>query len=95
METDLEIEVVVRVHTYGNPDKLALEIPLRVAREIGHAMDPNVDVSLHAIAKVEDHPVRRILSRVSFPLKWYRWDKFGDDSGHHPGHDVPLVPLKP
>lgn len=81
MEADHKVSVLVEVETYGHEEKVMGEILHMVARECA--------------LQIGDEQVRVMAYSLDGLLvsgRWLRYDRFGDDQGHHPGHEEPLVP---
>lgn len=50
---------------------------------------------MQSVARVVGNSHSDVEFRLAGEPTWWRYDKFGDDMGNHPGHDRPLVPSAP
>lgn len=74
---------IVAIPTYGDPEKMAEDLLLRLARAVHHGVKAGCTVrqAVGPFGGISGPPVRL--------------DPKGDDMGHHPGHDAPLVVAEP
>lgn len=89
MKTPEHVYYVIRV-PIAEPNERVLEgLKRSVARALHHGVKAGI-----AVAQLPPRPPEFDgLPMVFFgePVEWKTLDPKGDDSGHHPGHDEPLV----
>ena len=72
------------------PDEEILVEVVVVVKALGKPDKVNEEVLL-SVARAVGPRFNEVLFRLPTDEVWYKYDKFGDDMGHHPDHDSPLV----